>query len=96
MSVRTYVCTSTIKHNAATNQILEFVRVDETFTKMTFKVIRGQGQGHVRLKVSKMTIFKICLLRHFSTDQKKIQRFLILYQNIYNLLGRIFEFPPSY
>ena len=37
---------------------------------MTFKVIRGQGQGHVRLKVSKMTIFKMYLLRHFSTDQK--------------------------
>ena len=37
---------------------------------MTFKVIRGQGQGHVRLKVSKMTIFKIYLLHHFSTNQK--------------------------
>jgi len=37
---------------------------------MTFKVIRGQGQSHVRLKVSKMTIFKIYLLRHFSTYQK--------------------------
>jgi len=37
---------------------------------MTFKVIRGQGQGHVRLKVSKMMIFKIYLLRHFSTNQK--------------------------
>jgi len=32
--VRTYVCMSTIKHNAATNQIVEFVRVDETFTKI--------------------------------------------------------------
>ena len=31
-SVRPYVRTSTIKHNAATNQIVEFVRVDETFT----------------------------------------------------------------
>jgi len=49
---------------------------------MTFKVIRGQGQGHVRLKVSKMTIFKIYLLCHFSTDQKKFKRFLILDQNI--------------
>jgi len=38
---------------------------------MTFKVIQGQGQGHVRLQVSKMTIFKIYLLRHFSTNQKK-------------------------
>jgi len=38
---------STIKLNAATNQIVEFVTVDETFTTidMTFKVIRGQGQG---------------------------------------------------
>jgi len=29
---------------------------------MTFKVIRGHGQGHVRLKVTKTTIFKIYLL----------------------------------
>ena len=28
------------------------------------------GQGHVRLKVSKMTIFKIYLLRHFLTSKK--------------------------
>jgi len=66
--IRTYVGTSTIKLNAATNQIVVFVNVDETFT--TFKVIRGQGQGHVRLKVSKITIFKFYLLRHFSTNQK--------------------------
>ena len=32
MSVRPSVRTSTIKLNAATNQIVEFVRVDETFT----------------------------------------------------------------
>jgi len=31
MSVRPYVRTSTIKHNAATNQIVVFVKVDETF-----------------------------------------------------------------
>ena len=31
-SVRMSVRTSTIKRNAATNQIVEFVRVDETFT----------------------------------------------------------------
>jgi len=31
MSVRTY-CTSTMKHNAATNQMVVFVKVDETFT----------------------------------------------------------------
>ena len=36
------------------------------------------GQGHVRLKVSKMTIFKIYLLRHFSTDQKNSNGFLSL------------------
>jgi len=42
---------------------------------MTFKVIRGQGQGHVILKVSKMTIFKIYILRHFSTDQKNSNGF---------------------
>jgi len=40
MSVRPYVCTSTMKHNAATNQIVVFVKVD-----MTFVVIQGQGQG---------------------------------------------------
>jgi len=37
-----------MKH-AATNQIVVFVKVDETFTKsdedMTFKVIRGQSQS---------------------------------------------------
>jgi len=86
MSVREYVRpsvrdvrtgTSTMKHNAATNQIVAFVKVDETFTTMhmTFKVIRGQGQGHVRLKVSKMTIFKFYLLRHFSTNQKSSNGF---------------------
>jgi len=42
---------------------------------MTFKVIRGQGQGHMRLKVSKMTIFKFYLLRHFSTNQKNSNGF---------------------
>jgi len=63
---------------------------------MTFKVIRGQGQGHMRFKVSKMTIFKFYLLRHFSTNEKKFQRFLTLDQNIQNLSGQIFEFPPSY
>ena len=30
--VRTSICTSTIKHNAATNHIVVFVTVDETFT----------------------------------------------------------------
>jgi len=58
-----------MKHNAATNQIVVFVKVDETFT-MTFKVIRGQGQGQVRLKFSKMTIFKFYLLRHFFNQSK--------------------------
>jgi len=42
---------------------------------MTFKVIQGQGQGHVRLKVPKMTIFKFYLLRHFSTNQKNSNGF---------------------
>ena len=39
---------------------------------MTFKVIRGQGQCHVRLKISKMTIFKIYLLRHFQPIKKTL------------------------
>jgi len=60
--VKMSVRPSTITLNAATNQI--FV-----------KVIRGQGQGHVRLKVSKMTIFQIYLLCHFSTNQKNSNNF---------------------
>jgi len=32
MSICPYVRTSTMKHNAATNQIVVFVKVDETFT----------------------------------------------------------------
>ena len=32
MSVHPYVHMSTMKHNAATNQIVVFVKVDETFT----------------------------------------------------------------
>jgi len=34
MSIRTHVRTSTMKHNAATNQIVVFAKVDETFTTM--------------------------------------------------------------
>jgi len=30
--VKISVCTSTMKHNAATNQIVVFVKIDETFT----------------------------------------------------------------
>jgi len=45
--VRPYVCTSTIKHNAATNQIVEFVRVDETFT-----MIWLSRSSEVRVKVT--------------------------------------------
>jgi len=40
---------------------------------MTFKVIRGQGtqgQGHVGLKASKMTIFKFYLPCHFQPFKK--------------------------
>jgi len=59
-SVRPYVH----KLNAATNH-----------DDVTFKVIRCQGQGHVRRKVSKMTIFKFYLLRHFSTNQKNFNGF---------------------
>jgi len=42
---------------------------------MTFKVIRGQGQGHVRLNVSKMTIFKIYLSAIFQPIQKNSNGF---------------------
>ena len=45
-SVRTYVCTSTIKLDPATNQIVEFVRVDETFT-----MIWLSRSSEVRVKV---------------------------------------------
>jgi len=40
-SVRPYVCTSTIKLSVATNEIVVFVKVDETFTTIWF-------QGHPR------------------------------------------------
>jgi len=39
--------TSTIKHNAATNQIVVFVKVDETFT-----TIRLSRSSEVRVKVT--------------------------------------------
>jgi len=45
-SVRPYVRTSTIKHNAATNQIMVFVKVDETFT-----MIWLSRSSEVRVKV---------------------------------------------
>jgi len=59
-NVRTYVRTSSMKHNAATNQIVVFVKVDETFTTMTFKVIRGQGQGQEMTSVTFRDYFIIC------------------------------------
>jgi len=76
---------STIKQ-CSRKPIVVFVKVDETFTMISYhrkclidlnKVIRGQGQGHMRIKVSKMMIFKIYLLCRFSTSQKKFQWFLI-------------------
>jgi len=47
MSVRTYIHTSTITHNAATNQIVVFVKVNETF--MTIWLSR---LSKVRVKVT--------------------------------------------
>jgi len=47
MSIRESVRTSTMKHNAAINQTVVFVKVEETFTTMTFEVIRDQGQGQM-------------------------------------------------
>jgi len=46
MSVRLSVRTSTIKHNAATNQIVVFVKVDETFTTIWLS-----RSSEVRVKV---------------------------------------------
>ena len=43
--VRTYVRTSTMKHNAATNQIVVFVKVNETFTTIWLSGSSDQGQG---------------------------------------------------
>ena len=48
--------TSTMKHNAATNQIMVFVKVDETFTTMTFNVIRGQSQGQEMTSVPSLDV----------------------------------------
>jgi len=45
--IRTYVRTSTIKLNAATNQIVVFVRVDETFTTISLS-----GSSEVKVKVT--------------------------------------------
>jgi len=68
--VHLYVRMSTMKQNAATNQIVVFVRVDETFTMIWLSRSSEVRVKVVRLKVSKMTIFKIYLLHHFSTSQK--------------------------
>jgi len=75
--VRPYVRMSTIKLNAATNQIVVFVRVDEAFTMMTFKVIRGQGKGHV----SKNDDFQNLSRPPFFKRSKKFRWFLKLDQN---------------
>jgi len=48
MSVHPPVRTSTIKHNAATNQIVVFVKVDETFT-----MIRLSRSSEVRVEVTR-------------------------------------------
>jgi len=47
MSVGTYVSTSTIKLNAATNQIVMYVRVNETFTMICLS-----RPSEVRVKVT--------------------------------------------
>ena len=52
------------------------------------------SSGHVRLKVSKM-IFKIYLLRHFSTD-KKNPTVSDTRPKYLKSLGPDFEFPPSH
>jgi len=62
---------------------------------MTFKVIRGQGQGHVRLKVSKMTIFKI-YPSTICQPIKKIPMVSDTRPNYLKPLGPDYEFPPSY
>jgi len=46
-SVHLYVRTSTIKHNAATNQIVIFVKVDETFTTIWLS-----RSSEVRVKIT--------------------------------------------
>jgi len=62
---------------------------------MTFKVIRGQGQGHVRVSF-KNDDFQNLSPPPFFNRSKKFQQFLILDQNTSNPSGRIFQFPPSY
>ena len=51
-----------MKHNAATNQIVVFVKVDETFMMMTFKVIQGQGQGQEMTSFPLGTIFIVFMV----------------------------------
>ena len=64
--VRTYVRTSTIKLSAATNEIVVFVRVNESFAKITFKVIRGQGQGEEMTSVPYRDYFFVSWNWHVS------------------------------
>jgi len=102
MSVRTsirpyvhpFVHTSTMKHNAATNQIVMFVKVDETFT-----MIWLSRSSEVRVKVTwdfqkwrfsnsiSSAIFQPSKKNPMASDTTKMSK---------NLLGQIFEFLPSY
>jgi len=95
-SVHPSVHTSTIKLNAATNQIVEFVKVDETFTTIWLS-----RSSEVRVKVMwdlkfQKWRFSNSISSTILQPVKKFQRFLILDQNIWNLSGHIFQFTPSY
>jgi len=92
-NVRPYIHMSTMKHNAATNQIMIFVKVDETFT-----MIWLSRSSEVRVKVMwdlkfQKWRFSNSVSSTIFQPVKKFQQFLILDQNI---SGRIFEFSPSY
>jgi len=86
----------TIKLNAATNQIVVFVRVDEILT-----MIWLSRSSEVRVKVKWDLKFQKWRFSNSVSSAifqpiKKIQRFLILDQNTENLSCQIFEFSPSY
>jgi len=74
---------STMKHNAATNQIVLFVKIDETFT-----MIWLSRSSEIRVKVTwdlkfqKWRFSRSISFAIFQPIKKKFQRFLILDQNI--------------
>jgi len=88
--------TSTIKLNAATNQIVVFVKVDETFT-MIWLSTSSEVKVKVMwaLKFQKWRFSKSISCASFQPI-KKIPTVSNTRTKYLKSLGQIFEFPPSY